>query len=80
MRRNPEMMKRIADRKEKEEAAARLRELFPSLRSLTLRIEERMRGRPAAEVNYTRHIIVERAPALFELPCSDRACKGAATT
>jgi hypothetical protein len=76
MRRNAEAMMRAAERKDREVAAGRLNELVPNLRTLCLHIEERMPDRPGPEVVYIRHIVVDRAPALFDIPCCDRGCQG----
>jgi hypothetical protein len=79
MRRNPEALIRSRTRKSKDDTALRLNELMPELRSLKLEISEV--PDPAAEereaVSYRKHIIVDRAPARFELPCHDHKCNGA---
>jgi hypothetical protein len=76
MRRDPEAMKRAAARKQKEDDAARLREKVPNLKRLALHIEEHPMGPEGPPVRHIRHVVVERAPALFEIPCSERACRG----
>ena len=42
--------------------------------SLKLEIEEYRRDSVTPQVRYTRHIAVERAPALFHLGCTDPEC------
>jgi hypothetical protein len=69
-------MKRAAARRQKEDEAARLREKVPNLKRLALHIEERPLGPEGPPVRHIRHVIVDRAPALFEIPCSERTCTG----
>jgi hypothetical protein len=76
MRRISEASKRATERREREDTARRLRELVPELQSLCITIDEGQRGHSAPEVSHVRHVVVERAPALFELPCYDRTCSG----
>jgi hypothetical protein len=71
--RNSEAAQRFAERRRREDEAQRLRERVPALATLRLEVEER-RG-TAADPKYLRLIVVESAPALFELPCGDHACK-----
>jgi hypothetical protein len=66
---------RFAERRRREDEARRLRDEFPDLRTLKLEIEEHRREATIAETKHVRHIIVDRAPALFELPCNDPACR-----
>ena len=66
---------RFAERRRREDEARRLRDEFPLLRTLKLEIEEHRREATIAETKHVRHIIVDRAPALFELPCNDPACR-----
>lgn len=75
MRRDPEAMKRAAARKKREDEAARLQDKIPKLKSLSLRIEEGPIGLEGAFVKYVRHVVVDRAPALFVIPCAERACR-----
>lgn len=76
MRRNTEAAKRATDRREREDAAERLLEVVPTLGNLTLRIEERRIDKDEVEVSHTRRVVVDRAPAHFEMGCSDRKCDG----
>ncbi len=75
MRRNPEAQRRAAERRRRENDAERLREVVPELRSLSLVIEESCVNGVADAVTHIRRIVIERAPALFDLPCCDRHCK-----
>ena len=66
---------RYAERRRREEEAPRLAATVPGLESLKLEIEERRAGSSLPEAAHVRRIVVERAPALFVLPCHDSACK-----
>ena len=76
MRRITPSGRRAAERRERENNAKRLTELVPELEELTLHIAELRAGANEPEVVYIRHIVVGRAPALLELPCSNRRCDG----
>jgi hypothetical protein len=66
---------RFAERRRREDEARRLRDEVPSIRTLKLEVEEHRRETTIAETKHVRHIIVDRAPALFELPCNDPSCR-----
>jgi hypothetical protein len=76
MRRISEAAKRAAERREKENAAKRLHDLVPELAEMTINIDERRFGHDESEVRHIRHIVVDNAPAIFDLPCCDRQCDG----
>lgn len=67
---------RYAERRRREAEAPRLLSSIPNLESLRLEIEERRASGSLSEAAHVRRIVVERAPALFVLPCHDAACKG----
>jgi len=52
-----------------------LLEKVPDLESLKLDVEERSAGASVPEATHIRRIVVEHAPALFAIPCSDHACR-----
>lgn len=62
------------ERRSREDEAPRLHEQVPGLACLTLEIEDRCGVIEGS--TYTRRIVVERAPALFLVPCGDARCKG----
>ena len=62
---------RFAERRRRENEAPKLSGEVPALRSLQLLIEERT---PVGRVKHIRRILVDRAPALFLLPCGDPRC------
>jgi hypothetical protein len=66
---------RFAERRRREDEARRLHDEVPNLRTLKLDVEEHRREATIAETRHVRHIVVDRAPALFELPCNDPACR-----
>ena len=76
MRRNVEAMQRAAERRSVEDTAERLVNRVPTLKTLQLKIEEKALDRPGVGVVYTRHVVVDRAPALFNVPCCERNCEG----
>lgn len=79
MRRNPEALIRSRARKSNDDVARRLLDVAPDLASLALEIAEVPDAAAEARdaVHYRKHIIIERAPARFELPCHDHKCNGA---
>ena len=76
MRRDPLALQRALERRERENQAERLLDKVPTLKSLSLTIQEQAVDGSEMHVVYTRHIVVERAPALFTIPCCDHACNG----
>lgn len=60
-------------RREREDSAKRLKDEIRSLVSLRLEIEEQ-RG-SSASLKHLKIVVVERAPALVDLPCTDPACR-----
>ena len=62
---------RFTERRRREDEAPRLSEQVPGLVSLRLEIEERA-GHLA--IHHIRHVVVDRAPALFVLRCGDGRC------
>ena len=78
MRRNPDALLRSRARKEKDDAAERLRQFQPKLKALKLEISEIPNGGDGKEpVAYLKHVMVDHAPARFELPCHNHKCDGA---
>ena len=74
MRRNSDALKRAQERRKQQDEAPRLLDIVPNLISLVLRVEEARPDQPASGISHKRHIVVQRAPALFQIPCSDRRC------
>ena len=74
-RRFSEAAQRAAERRRREDEAPRLKDKVPALESLRLDVEERTEGASVSDSAHVRRIVVEHAPAMFEIPCSDHACK-----
>ena len=74
-RRFSEAAQRAAERRQREDEAPRLLEKVPNLESLKLDVEERSAGASVPEATHIRRIVVEHAPALFAIPCTDHACR-----
>ncbi len=75
-RRKTEAAERFAERRRLEEAAPRLKERVPDLVSLKLEVEESHDTAGLSGSKHVRHIVVDRAPALFAIPCGDPSCQG----
>jgi hypothetical protein len=72
--RNREAQQRALERREHEDTAARLRAEVPQLATLKLEMKDGDATMFGAE-EHVRHVVVQRAPALFEIRCGDRHCK-----
>ena len=64
--------KRAMARQQVEQGAPRLAVAVPSLRTLRISITEHHVLHP---LQHVKHIVVDRAPALFKLPCHDQFCR-----
>jgi hypothetical protein len=64
---------RFAERRRREDDAPRLSEQVPELISLRLEIEERS-GVAGTQPRHIRRFVIDRAPALFLVPCGDPRC------
>jgi hypothetical protein len=64
------------ERRQREDDAPRLREEVRQLASLALEIDEYRGAGTFLAARYTRRIVVEHAPALFEIPCTEERCRG----
>lgn len=70
-----EIALRAAERRQREDEAPRLGTLVPELSALQIAFSD---GEDGAIVgsSHVRHVMVKRAPALFEQRCGNPACKG----
>jgi hypothetical protein len=66
---------RFADRRRREDEAPRLSDRIPKLSSMRFEVNDKHGPAGGTDAQHTRHIMVDRAPALFLFPCSDRACQ-----
>jgi hypothetical protein len=72
-RRDPEMARRAAERRQREDDAPRLLAVAPRLRTLQIAFSD---GEGAlAKIDHVRHVMVARAPALFTQRCANPSCK-----
>jgi hypothetical protein len=62
---------RSAERRKREDDAPRLRNAFPQLASLRIAVTEDSSG---GRIKHIKHIVVDRAPALFVIACGDERC------
>ena len=62
---------RFAERRRREDEAPKLSSQVPDLTGLKLDIEERA---GAGATKHTRRLLIDRAPALFLVPCGDPRC------
>ena len=64
-----------AERRQREDAAPRLKERAPRRATLRFELHELRGERRLRETVHVWHIIVDRAPALFDFPCSEEFCR-----
>ncbi len=72
--RNTEALERRRERQQREDSAPRLSTEVPALKNLRLVISYH-RGDVAVQPGHTRVVVVQRAPALFQVTCADKECK-----
>jgi len=70
-----ERKERKAARDEREGAAGKLRDKVPNLAHLDITIRETRPEGWVTDTSYIRRVVLEQAPALFEIPCSDTRCE-----
>ncbi len=73
--RRTEALRRREERWQREDEARRLLEEVPSLSSMSIEIQEQSDEAGHPPTRYVRRIHLDGAPALFEIPCSDRKCE-----
>ena len=74
-RQNPEVTRRTAERRQREDEAPRLAATIPELQRLRLEVLEHSSSISHPEYTHVRHVVVAHAPALFVVPCHDTQCK-----
>jgi len=74
-RRNSEAADRMRERRRIEDAAPRLAEEVPLLKTLRLTLSFRRGDVRIGDASYVRVVVVPTAPALFTVPCSDPNCR-----
>ncbi len=75
-KRKTEAAERFAERRRREDDAPRLKDRVPTLETLKLEVDESHDTTGTARAKHVRHIVVDRAPALFAIPCGDPSCQG----
>lgn len=70
-----ERKERKAARDERESAAGKLRDKVPNLTHLDITVRETRPEGWVTDTSYIRRVVLEQAPALFEIPCSDTRCE-----
>ena len=73
--RSREASNRFNERRKREDEAPRLKDVVPNLVSLRLDVEEHRESAALSGTKHVRHIVVDRAPALFVLGCTDSGCR-----
>jgi hypothetical protein len=73
--RSRDAAERTAERRRREAEAPRLLAQVPDLSLLRLEIEERRDSHALPETAHVKRVVLEHAPALFVMPCMDRACR-----
>lgn len=64
------------ERWDRENAAPRLTQVVPHLKSLRLTLVEQRSQRDISGTRRTQHVIVATASTLFEVPCGESGCNG----
>ncbi len=66
---------RRVQRVQREDAAGKLAAQAPDLTSLSITIRETRPEGCVSDTQYTRRVVLEHAPALFEVPCAYPECE-----
>lgn len=75
-RRDHERIEATAEHRRREDAAPRLRDEVPTLRTLRLHFEERREAAQLNAISYSKPVVVASAPASFEVRCMEPRCDG----
>ena len=70
-----EAANRFRERREREDTAPRLQDRVDRLLTLSIEIDDHFGAIMMAKTRYVRHVVVDRAPALFQIPCSEPSCE-----
>ena len=73
-RRHTQATSRAVERRQREDEAPRLKQRILGIKELRLEIEERVGGGTTVAARHIRRIVVDTAPALFVIPCSEGRC------
>lgn len=75
-RRQTEATLLAIERRQREDDAPRLKHEVHRLAELNLVIDEYQPGSVVLVARHTRRIVIDRAPAMFEMPCTEDRCRG----
>jgi hypothetical protein len=70
-RRNSPAEQRFTERRRREDEAPKLSAEVPTLSTLLIEVEERS---GVGHTKYLKRVLVDRAPAMFLVPCGDPRC------
>lgn len=68
-------MMRAQERRRREDSAPRLKQQVSRLKELELEFEDYAGDGEVLASRHIRHVVVDRAPALFEVPCQEPKCR-----
>lgn len=69
-------MERVKERRAREDSAGKLSAKVEGLTSLSIAITEKKPNAVTGDNTYIRRVVVDGAPALFEISCSSPGCEG----
>lgn len=73
-KRQTEAKLRSNERRQREDDAPRLKQQVSTLTELCLEIEERVGEGASLVARYVRRVVIDSAPALFEMRCGEERC------
>jgi hypothetical protein len=73
-KRQTEAMIRATERRQREDEAPRLKHEVSGLTELCMEIEERVGASSSVAARYVRRVVIDSAPALFEIRCTEERC------
>jgi hypothetical protein len=74
-KRHTEATLRATERRRREDDAPRLKQQVSALSELCLEIEERVGSGSSLVARYVRRVVIDSAPALFEIHCGEERCR-----
>jgi len=75
-RRDQDRIDAATAQREREDAAPRLCDTVPGLRTLRIQFEDRRAGSGLTAMSYSKPVVVASAPATFEIRCMEPRCDG----
>lgn len=65
-----------SERRQRQDEAPRLKSEVERLAELAIEVSEFRAGGTVLAARHTRRIVIDHAPALFEIPCTEERCMG----